>query len=219
MRLIFVFTIFFSCTKIATAQFSSTSWSSGAYYNTKGIKHKGLLAWTAPDRDTKTKESIIHFKADAQSTEIKIPTTEIDYFVINRNNIGEIDSFIVSKNPSFKLNPIIEVLVYRNPIKLYRSITFVMSKAVRWPDGRIIPSSRVVQFDYYFGPNDEQLTMLDDNDFQEMMPIIMSDNAEATARIKNKDLGFKDILTLLYTYKNSSLPPASAPTPLRNPRH
>jgi hypothetical protein len=206
--------------QVAFAQFSNTNWAPGAYYDAKGIKYSGLLTWTAPDRNTADdQESVIYFKSGKQSDEIKIPSRVMTSFVINRDNFGNIDSFIVSKNPLFNRKPIIEVLVSRNPVKLYRSISFVMSKAVRWSDGRVSPSSRVLKFDYYFGPDDQQLTLLDDHNFQEIMQVILSDNADAITWIRNKDMEFKDIDTVLHAYKHNGLPPVSAPAPLKNSVH
>ncbi|KQC02190.1 hypothetical protein [Pedobacter sp. Hv1] len=215
MRCLSIFIILLGCTKIAVAQFSITNWAAGAYYDTKGIKHAGLLTWKAPDQDTEVPESAIYFKARAQSNEIKIPAIEVSRFVVERDKFDDLDSFIVSKNLLFSRKPIIEVIVCRNAIKLYRSIVFVMSKAVRWSDGRITPAYKVLQFDYYFGPDDEHLTQLDDRNFEQMMPIIMSDNVEAITMVKNKEVDFKDITTLIHAYKHNGLPPVSAPAPLK----
>lgn len=215
MRCLSIFIILFCCTKVVCAQFSNTNWMSGAYYDTKGVKYKGLLAWKAPDQDAEVSESVIYFKANAKSNEVKIPAHGLLGFVVSQNGSIDIDSFIVSKNPLLSRRPIIEVLVYRNPIKLYRSSSFVMSKAIKWADGRISPPSKVVQFDYYFGPDDQQLTLLDERNFEEVMPTIVSGYAQAMAMIKNKETGFKDILTLLHIYRYNDLPPVSAPAPLK----
>lgn len=88
-----------------------------------------------------------------------------------------------------------------------------MGNAVRWADGRITPPSRILHFDYYFGPNDAQLTRMDANNFYEAMQVIVADNAEATARVRNKELEFKNIQDMLYIYRYGGLPPPSLPAP------
>lgn len=213
MQRLFILIVLFSCTKIAVAQFPNKNWSAGAYYDTKGVKHQGLLTWIAPDQDTLGMESIIYFKDSAQLDATKIPVQDVKSFVIKRYNVGDIDSFVVSKNPLLSHKPILTVLVYKNTIKLYNSITFAASKAFIKPNGKTITSSKSVQLAYYFGPDDLHLSLLDEHNFQEMIPVIMADRPEIVAQIRNKRLAFKDMLTILYAYRYNSLPPASTPAP------
>lgn len=208
MRACILLFIFFTCVKISNAQFKGKNWSKGSYYDLEGNKHSGYLCWTAPDETSKIIETVIYFKNDVKGNELKINIDSLHSFIIKPDSYSTIDSFFKSHNSLFVQKPVIEVLVSRNPVKLYRSLSFVMSKAVRWADGRITPAYPVLQYDYYFGPNDEQLTLLGENNFYEIMQVIMVDNREAISLVKNKELTFKDIVSLLYVYQYGSLPPS-----------
>ncbi|RAJ72793.1 hypothetical protein CLV59_11517 [Chitinophaga dinghuensis] len=208
MRVLMLLFILFTCVKVSTAQFQGKNWSKGTYYDNQGNKHAGYLCWIAPDETSKVTETVIYFKNDVKGNELKIDPRSLQRFTIERDSYGSIDSFIVSNNPLFAQKPVIEVLVGRNQVKLYRSLSFVMSKAVRWADGRVTPASKVMHYDYYFGPSDEQLTLLGENNFYESMQAVMADSDAATKMLKNKELAFKDIVSLLYVYTYGGLPPA-----------
>jgi len=216
MRVILLLAISFFCVKLSSAQFQRKDWSKGAYNDLQGNRHAGYLCWTAPDLTSEVTKTLIYFKNDVKDKELQVDPISLHSFIIQRDNYGIIDSFIVSHNPLFVQKPVIEVLASRNQVKLYRSFSFVMSKSVRWADGRVTPASKVMHYDYYFGPNDSQLTVLGENNFSEAMQKVVADNAGIITQIKNKELEFKDIESLLFYYRYNSFPPPSLPAPKKD---
>lgn len=209
MRTLFILILICLLSATAHAQFSKDMWTKGYYYDLGNTKHAGLLAWKAPYRDSTGVETLLRFKTDAKAEPQNIPVNGITSLVIDRYNSGRLDSFKVSHNPILISRPLIEVLVVRNQLKLYRSVSYVMGKAVRFPNGRTSAAYPVIQYDYYFGPDDEHITLLDQQNFREAMVLVMADNAEAVRQIQNKDLQLQDIPTLLYVYDHGELPPAA----------
>jgi hypothetical protein len=214
MRKILLLLCILTITISAKAQLFSRNWIKGAYYNIKGQKISGFVSWYPPKGSNK-KTVYIYFKQAKDSPETKISTDNISAFITDKDDDGMIDSFTISRNPLFEHKPVVQVISSKNDLKLYESdISAQMAQATgAGPSmgSTGFQSIMVAQATYYYGPNIDNLTVLDKNNFMEIMPKIMADKPEAVARIKNKKLRFKNINDLFYFYKYDIMPPVHAP--------
>lgn len=210
MRKILLVLCILSITISAKAQLFSRNWIKGAYYDPKGQKISGLVCWYPPKGSNK-KNVYIYFKPAKDSPETKISTDNISAFITDKDDDGMIDSFTISKNPLFEHKPVVQVISSKNDLKLYESDVSVVKTLSTGMGATGFQSTIVIEATYYYGPSIDNLTVLDKNNFMEIMPQIMVDKPEAVARIKNKKLRFKDIQDLFYFYKYDIMPPANAP--------
>jgi hypothetical protein len=215
MRKILLLLCILSITITAKAQFFSRNWTEGAYYDSVGIKHGGLIAWEAPTSAIYLgRLDYIRFKPKKDADGAKIYARGFKSFVM-----GE-DSFVVSKSALLAKNPFLKVLVSNNDTtKLY---AYLVAKQI--PVGGIAGSFGMLtaglgfslkyfSSTYYYGTNPDNLTKLDKKQFIEVMTRIMADKPEAVTRIKNKKLRYGDMDDLLYFYRYDVMPPAQAPDP------
>ncbi|MDB5128441.1 hypothetical protein [Mucilaginibacter sp.] len=210
MRKILLLLCILSITITAKAGLFWKQWIKGAYYNLKGQKISGLVSWYPPKGSNK-KTVYIYFKQDKDAPETKISTDDISAFITDKDDDGMIDSFTISKNPLFEHKPVVQVISSKNDLKLYESDVSALKAQATGIGATGFQSTMVIEATYYYGPNIDNLTVLDKNNFMEIMPKIMVNKPEAVARIKNKKLRFKDIDNLFYFYKYDIMPPAHAP--------
>jgi hypothetical protein len=215
MRKILPLFCILSITISAKAQFFSRNWTEGAYYDSVGIKHDGLIAWEAPQSSIFTgKLDYIRFKPKKDADGLKIYAQGFKSFVL-----GE-DSFAVSKSALLAKNPFLKVLINNNDTtKLY---VYLIAKkmnvgGIAGSFGMFTAglglSLKYFSSTYYYGTNPDNLTKLDKKQFIEVMTRIMADKPEAVKRIKDKKLRYGDMEDLLYFYKYDVMPPAQAPDP------
>ena len=235
MRKILLLLCILSITIGAKAQLFGKSWKEGAYYDSDGVKHAGLVLWTPPQLSlsfVKDQGDNIHFKKDKKGEDVEIKSSDLISFIMKIDD-ETIDSFIVSKNKMFTKAPFLKVEI-ANDIKLYSWMTKRQSYAVVMANPSWTPMARAGEmamirtevpslFDgkttYFFGSDPKNVTELDKKNFVETMSKIMANKPEAIARIKSKKLRYGDMEDLLYFYKYDVMPPAPAPDPFSGLDH
>jgi hypothetical protein len=199
---------------LLTRSISSYKWAQGAYYDSAGIKHTGLINWDIPLTSlANNKIAYIGFKPTKKANDIKLYSSAIKSFVI-----GE-DSIVVSNYESFKKSPFLRVLISsKDTTKLYEYVTARRGGTGTMGTGISVQVNYPVST-YYYGTNPNNITKLDKKQFIDVMSRIMVDKPEAVARIKNKKLRYGDMEDLLYFYKYDVMPPAPAPDPFSGLDH
>jgi nucleoside-specific outer membrane channel protein Tsx len=220
MRKILLLLCILSITISAKAQFGSLvtsmnsyNWAEGAYYDSTGSKHIGLINWEIPMSSIiNNKITYIGFKPTKKADGVKIYATGLRSFVV-----GE-DSIVVTGNELFKKSPFLKVLTNKDTTKLYEYLVAKRSGSATMGMG-ISAQFSYTTSTYYYGNNPDNLIKLDKKNFMEIMPRVMADKPEAVARIKNKKLRYGNMSDLLYFYKYDVMPPAPAPDPFSGLDH
>ncbi|QHS56729.1 hypothetical protein GWR56_14685 [Mucilaginibacter sp. 14171R-50] len=213
MRKILLLLCILSITIGAKAQLFGKHYDEGAYYDSVGVKHAGLISWEVPAPSIfKKKGDHIYYKPNKNADDVKINSTALTSFTMRRNE-ETVDSFVVSQNKKFEKAPFLKVVI-ANEVKLYSWTTMSQSSGMSMGTGFSVGAGvSGGKTTYFFGNGPEDLTELNKKNFIEIMSQIMANKPEAVARIKNKKLRYGDMDDLLYFYKYDVMPPAQAPDP------
>jgi hypothetical protein len=204
MRTILLVLCILSVTFSAKAQLFGGDWSEGSYYDLSGKKVSGLISWTPPQKSFLSNAGdYINYKANKEAKKIKVPSTQLQGFIIEQ------DSFVVSHYKDLTKAPFLEVLL-NSPVKLYVSSISVSSAPVMMGGGAIgammAPGIRGGSKNYYYGTGTEDITKLDKKQFIEVMSKLMASKPEVVAKIQNKTFKYSKIADLVVYYKTGIIP-------------
>lgn len=210
MRAILLVICIFNVTLAANAQLFGKNWQEGSYYDTLGHKTTGLVAWSRPDKTSKTPGDHIFFKSGKKSDKLKIESSLISAFTMGA------DSFVVTHVMALQHAPFLQVCINR-PVKLYFSDKSVMSVggailggvaggAVGGILGGQAFSGEYGAPAYYYGINPDELHLLTYDNFVTMMCKIMADKPDIVDKIKSKKFRHSNLKDLIIYYNTGTMP-------------
>ncbi|MBS7563407.1 hypothetical protein KHS38_03235 [Mucilaginibacter sp. Bleaf8] len=208
MRSFLLLLCIFSVTFSAKAQLFSKSWQQGYYCDASGHKFSGLLHHAQPEASVfKKRGDYITFKADQNTKQVKIHSDSISAFVIGA------DSFTVSHLKPLEKFPFLQVVINR-PVKLFFSgITPSVIPIVGGPALAIAGSaiagvaiSAPGNSAYYFGSDPDNLMLLTNKNFIEVMTLVMADKPDVVEKVKNKAFKYRTLPDLLMYYQTGVMP-------------
>lgn len=212
MRKILLVLCILSITISAKAQSSTFEWGKpGYYYDLNNVKHIGIIHWSPPY--ALKGDDHIDFKENKKAVATTVNSSNIQSFIIQFGNDTQ-DSFIVAKNNLFKGGPFIRVTKCSGNIRLYKySITqrHTLSSPNAFGYGA---TPRYYEINaYYFGEDDDHVTLIDKKTFINVIAQIMADKPDPVDRVKRKKLKYNNIEDLIYLYRYDVMPPFPAPDP------
>ena len=204
MRTIFLLLCILSVTVSAHAQSKRfDKWVPDSFTDTANRTRSGLISWPLADQNMFGKGGCISYKENKDADFVYISTEWMKSFTM------EADTFVVVKDKTFKLNPIIKVVVNNNPEKLYSYLPYTSSVHGGNINGMLPYYRSGIDLNYsvfYYGPDCEHLTRITKDNFVEMLSKIMADKPETVTRISDKTFDYKHIGNLVKYYKTGELP-------------
>ncbi|TWR27041.1 hypothetical protein FPZ42_08390 [Mucilaginibacter achroorhodeus] len=191
MRKLLLLLCILSITISTKAQLFGKHWDEGSYYDLQGVKHQGLISWTAPQKSLFNGDGDeIFYKTQKDADMVKIKSSELRSFIIG------VDSFVVSKNEIFKRKPFLNVLVNTNDtLKIYRSMEKRSSPGIGFGVGSIGAVTAMVgaSFNYtkkayYYGKNPNNVIKIDNKNFTEVTSKILANIPLIVKEIESKSL-------------------------------
>jgi hypothetical protein len=214
MRKILLLLCILSITFSAKAQLFGKSWKEGAYYDSTGLKHTGLVSWNAPDKHPAlfAGKPYINFKTGEKDSVIKVLSTKLRSFRM-RSDSATIDSFVVSNDKTFKNKPFLRVILTRDTTVLYCSTVMgslpligLTQRITGGITGSVGIGLGITDNTYYYGSNPNSVIKLSGKRFKEIMSQVMADKPWVVKKIKDSTFTSYNMDDLLYYYRTDKLP-------------
>lgn len=220
MKKVLLLLCILSITISARAQLFGRDWKEGAYYDSVGVKHTGLIALTHPDKHSSlifSRGPSIHFKTGAKDSVVQIFPIQMRSFKFKADSVT-IDSFVVSTDKEFKKKPFFKIVIAHDTDVVYcstvmgalplmgltKKLTGNLSASVGI--GLSIPLNT-----YYYGSNPNHVIKLSGKRFKETMSRLMADKPWVVKKIKDDTFTSSNMEDLMYFYKNDKLPDSMMP--------
>ncbi|AYL96035.1 hypothetical protein [Mucilaginibacter celer] len=211
MRTIFLLLCILSVTVTAHSQSKRfDKFVPGSFVDTTNKVYTGYVSWTLADQNIfgKGKGGCISYKENKDADFVYVSTNFMKSFTM------EADTFMVIKNKDFKLNPIIKIVLSKNPEKLYSYLPYTPggnygnpTAAMNGLPGYSFAGGIDLNYSvFYTGPDAEHLTRVTKENFAELLSKVMADKPEVLARISNQTFDHKHIGDLVKYYKTGELP-------------
>jgi hypothetical protein len=173
------------------------NWKDGYYYDLTGKKHIGLISWTPPHKTYQPDTSqSIYFADKTTYLETKVNCWQLRSFVTEK------DSFVTSRNKLAINNPIVQVTIADDSLKVY-SLQISVTPTSVMTGGIGITTVRqkdIIKLQYVYGPNPDNLYKFQKKTFVETATKIMAKKPKVVAKIKNEHFKYGELEELISYY-------------------